>query len=203
MLKDILDVANKYAEGLKHVVDRRAQWLVKHNELKIHLTQIADDLNANSTYKQGFFVDILHAFNEDMNGTCSEMPSITFRSGDMPMLVTFHNTMGERKEYVEQGFRLTFNPTITGQIAILLFPHQSDLNKTPPPFATLAVLDDPATLTMDMADEIICKGIEWAYYSSFTGMSEQPDENDQAEASQPHEHTPIGFKRYETTEKVK
>ena len=202
MINDILNVANRYAEGLKHVQDRRAQWLIKHKELKDHLKEIADYLNTNAIYKQGFFLDTLHAYNEDMNGTCADMPSITFRSGEMPMQVKFRNSMGERKEYIEEGFHITFNPTITGQIVILLFPHYSDLNKTPPPYITLAVIDDPAQFTMDFADQVISKGMEAAFYTSFTGMSDRQEENEQAEGLLPQAYNSIGFKRYETTEKV-
>jgi len=204
MLNDILNIANLYDEGLKRVQDRRAKWLVKHKEIIAHLKEIADYLNSNAAYKQGFYVDTLHAFNEDMNGTCADMPSITFRSGEMPMLVTFRNSMGERKEYIEEGFRITFNPTITGQILVLLFPHYSELNQKPLPYLTLAVIDDPGTFTNDMAEEIVTNGIQAAFYSSFTGMSEQPvEENKHAEPVPAPHHNPIGFKRYETTEKVK
>ena len=118
------------------------------------------------------------------------------------MQVTFRNSLGERKELFEQGFHITFNPTITGQIIILLFPHYSELNKTQPPYLTLAIVDDPAQITMDFAEDIISKGMEAAYSTSFTGMGAQP-ENEQTEAQPPRAHNPIGFKRYETTEKVK
>src|SRR5438477_88031 len=120
MIEDILNSANKYADGIKQVCDRRAKWVKKHEELKNHLSEIADYLNKNAGYKQGFFIDTSHAFNEDMNGVCTEMPSVTFRSGDMPMLVTFRNSIGERKEYTEEGFRITFTPIITGEVIILL-----------------------------------------------------------------------------------
>ncbi len=203
MLNDILNIANMYAEGVKHVQDRRAQWLEKHKELKDHLKEIADHLNTNAAYKQGFFIDTLHAFNEDTNGTCADMPSISFRSGEMPMLVTFRNSMGERKEYMEQGFHITFNPMITGQILVLLFPHYNDLNKTPPPYTTLAIIDEPGELSTDAIDQLIIAGMNAAYYTSFTGISEVPQENGQNDGKPPRQQYPIGFKRYETTEKVK
>lgn len=197
MTTDILNAANLYAGGIKHVQDRRAAWLKKHKELKDHLVAVADDLNKNAAYKQGFFVDVLHAFNEDINGTCADMPSITFRSGDMSMLVTFKNSMGERREYTEFGFRITFNPLITGQILILLFPHTSDLNKTETQYSTLAVIDDPGQFTLDVADQVLARGIEAAWSTSFTGIGERNEEE------APHAQSPIGFKRYETTEQVK
>jgi hypothetical protein len=204
MFDDILKAANLYAEGIKHVQEKRASWLKKHKELKDHLKEVATYLNDNATYKQGFFVDTLHAFNEDINGTCSDMPSITFRSGDMPMLVTFKNSIGERKEYNEQGFRITFNPLITGQVIVLLFPHQSDLNKTETQYSTLAFIDDPALLDMKTVDQIIAKGIEGSWTSSFTGIGEQqPEEGNEGDIPAPHAHEPIGFKRFETTEHVK
>ncbi len=206
MIDNILKVADLYAQGIKHVEKRRAQWVAKHDELETHLKQIAATLNEKAEYKQGFFVDKLHAYNEDMNGSCAGMPSLTLRSGDMPMLMTFRNAMGERKEYTEAGFQISFNPTITGQVIVLLFPHQSDLSKPTNQYMTLAVIDEPGNITMDVIDEIIAKGMETAFYSSFTGMSEQnaPDGDTSADQQQqaPHAHNPIGFKRYETTEKV-
>jgi len=204
MLNDILKIANLYDSGLKHVESRRVQWLKKHVELRDHLKEVAEFLNKNAAYKQGFFIDTLHALNEDSGGTCAEMPSITFRSGSMPMLVSFKNAMGERKEYNEDGFRITFTPTITGQLIILLFPHTSDINKVVnPPYVTLSVIDEPNQLTMDVADQIILKGIEGAFYSSFTGMGEPGEaDNEQVPPLQVPKHNPIGFKRYETTEKV-
>ena len=204
MLNDILKVANLYDEGLKHVQARRDQWLEKHTELRDHLKEIADYLNSNATYKQGFFIDTMHAFNEDNGGTCAEMPSITFRTGSMPMHVSFKNGIGERKEYTEDGFRITFTPTINGQLIILLFPHTSDINKeATPQYATLSIIDYPEQLTMEIADQIIEKGMQGAFYSSFTGMGEPGEAiGEQAQPLQPPKHSPIGFKRYETTEKV-
>src|SRR3954466_10886823 len=119
MVNNILNAANLYTTGLKHVQDKRAAWLIKHEELKKHLKEVAKELNAKATYKQGFFVDTLQAFNEDINGTCAALPSVSFRSGDMSMLVTFKNSLGERKEYNEEGFHITLNPLITGQIVVL------------------------------------------------------------------------------------
>ena len=201
MMNDILKSANLYTGGLQHVQNRREQWMKKHVELKDHLKEIAAYLNANATYKQGFFVDTMHAFDEDMNGTSAAMPSVTFRSGSMPMLVTFRNSMGEKREYEEDGFHISFNPTITGVIVVLLRPHHSKLNKEEPQYITLSLIDDPATLTMEAADQIISKAIELAFYSSFTGISELQEENEQAPPA--NQHTPIGFKLHETTEKVK
>ena len=202
MLNDILNAANLYATGVKHVQEKRDQWLKKHVELKDHLKEVAEYLNTNAAYKQEFFVDVLHAFDEDMNGTSAAMPSITLRSGAMPMLVIFKNTMGEKKEYIEEGFHLTFAPTITGQVLVLLLPHQNPLNEEKPQYITLSILDDPEKLTMDLADQIISKGIEIAYYSSFTGISEQRGGMGQPQQVA-DQRNPIGFKLHETTEKVK
>lgn len=202
MLNDILNIANKYASGVALVQARRDEWLRKHKELNEHLKEIADHLNTSAAYKQGFFVDVLHAWNEDINGSCADMPSITFRSGDMPMLVTFHNSMGERKEYMERGFQITFSPTITGQVIAMLLPHANDLSNTPPEYVTLAVIDHLDRFTMDVADEIISKGMEGAFYSSFTGSGEN-EQTSETQAQQVQQHAPIGFTRYETTEKVK
>lgn len=202
MLNDILNIANRYGEGVKKVQERKDQWLAKHVELVAHLKEIADHLNKNTTYKQGFFIDTLHAFNEDMHGTCADIPSVTFRSGEMPMLVTFRNSMGERKEYIEEGFSITFNPTITGQVVVLLMPHTSDLNKAETPYSSLAIIDEPGSLTMDIVDQVIATGMEAAYYTSFTGMSEQGSGDEQPQAHIAAPRNPIGFKRYETTQKI-
>ena len=198
MLNDILNIANRYARGLEHVQNRKAQWLSKHIELKGHLKKIADDLNANALYKQGFFVDTLHAFNEEINGICTDMPSLTLRSGDMSLLVTFTNEKGDCKEYMEHGFQITFNPIITGEVLIFLQPHYSDMNKTKPELISLAIINEPGQMTMDIIDAIISKGMEMAFYSSFTGVAEQND--DEPNPADPPHHNPIGFKRYETTE---
>ena len=206
MLTDILNAANLYADGVKQVEERRQQWMKKHAELKAHLVEVAEYLNTNAAYKQGFFVDTLHAFDENINGTSAALPSVTLRSGPMSMLVTFRNTMGEKKEYIEEGFHITITPTITGQLIVFLIPHQSELNKNPPQYITLAVIDEPAKLTIDIADTIISKGIQMAFFSSFTGMSQlQPQDEDQAAPlpPAPHSRNPIGFKLHETTETVK
>ncbi len=202
MLDDILNATNLYAQGLKNVKERRTSWQEKHKELKEHLKVIADELNATAAYKPGFFVDTLHAFNEEINGICKEMTSVTLRCGDMPMLVTFHNSIGEKKEYTEEGFRISFIPSVTGEIMVLLYAHHSELDKNAPKVGTLAIIPDPSGFTMDMADEIIAKGIEMAFYTSFTGMAEVQDENEKPGERKEHPHNPIGFKRYETTEKV-
>ncbi len=202
MLEDILKVADKYADGVAHVRERRQQWQTKHEELKEHLEKIADYLDEKSEYKQGFFVDVLHAFNETMHGTCAEMPSISFRSGDMPMLITFRNSMGERKEYVEEGFSITFTPTITGQILVMLQPHYSDLNEKQPDDVALSVIDKPGLLTMDVVDRIVATGMDLAHRFSFTGMAEQIQMQEQPQIEQPIiGRNPIGFKRYETTQR--
>ena len=203
MLNDILSAANLYADGLKHVQEKRDQWLKKHVELKDHLKEVADYLNTNASYKQGFFVDVLHAFDENMNGTSATLPSLTLRSGPMPMLVLFRNNMGEKRDYIEEGFHLTFTPTITGQVVVLLLPHQNPLNKAQQQYNTLNVIDEPEKLSMDIVDQIISKGIELAFYSSFTGMSEQQNEEQQQPEQNIQDRNPIGFKLHETTEKVK
>ena len=204
MLNDILDIANRYASGLQHVHERKDKWIKKHDELKEHLTAVAVNLNAGTAYKQGFFVDSLHAFYEDMNGTCSEMRSLVFRSGDMPMQVVFSNEKGDKKEFTEHGFQVTFTPMVTGEIIVLLLPHYSELNKTPPSVTSLAIFNDPLALTMDETDKLIARGMEMAYFTSFTGIAEQQaeDELPSGPPKIPH-HNTIGFKRYETTEKNK
>jgi hypothetical protein len=201
MFDEILKVANRYDEGLTHVRTRREQWLDKYEMLRDHLKKIADHLNENAQYKQGFFVDTLRAYNEDINGTSSRMPSVTFRSGSMPMLVTFRNSMGEKKAYTEEGFSISFNPTITGQVVVLLQPHYSDLDKEQPELSMLAAINDPAEITEIVIDSIIAKGMEVAFYSSFTGMDQNPQEETETENSI-NKRNQIGFRRHDTTEKI-
>ena len=202
MFDNILNTANKYAIGFKNVNERRGQWLEKHKEVKEHLKSIAAALNAQASYNPGFFVDTNHAFNEEINGTCANMPSLTFRSGAMPLNIIFKNAAGERKEYVEEGFHISFIPTINGQVLILLLPHYSTLNNEKPEYIDLAVIDSPDNLTPDLIDQVIARGMEIAYYTSFTGMMEK-QQKAQASEEKTYEHAPIGFKRYESTEKVK
>ncbi len=203
MNSEILNAANKYAIGLKNVEYRREQWLKKHLEILAHLKEIANYLNANSTYKQPFYVDKNHAFNEDINGTCVELPSITFRTGEMPMMVIFKNVAGDKKEYFEEGFRITFSPTITGQIVVMILPHYNNFSHEQPQFKTMAVINDIEQISMDVIDQIILKGIEFAFYSSYTGISEFKNIDGQQQTQSPlPPHNPIGFKRYETTEKI-
>jgi len=201
MFDEILKVANLYDEGFTQVKDRREQWLNKFEKILDHLKELAQFLNEHAAYKQGFFVDRLHAFNEDIKGTSSRMPSLTFRSGPMPMLVTFRNTMGEKKTYSEEGFSISFNPTITGQIIVLLQPHYSDLDKDPPELNSLAMINEPGDITIQMVDEIIAKGMEAAFYTSFTGMGQAP-QDDENESVARQQRNPIGFKRHDTTEKI-
>lgn len=202
MFDRILKVADRYDEGLIKVQRRREQWMSKYEMVKEHLKVVAQHLNEHTRYKQGFFVDTMHAFNEEIKGTSSRMPSVMFRSGAMPMLVTFRNSMGEKKTYSEEGFSIAFTPTITGQIVVMLQPHFSDLDAEQPEMVNLAIINDPAQLSEAIIDEVIARGMELAYYSSFTGMTDVPaDESAPAENSL-NKRNVIGFKRYETTEKM-
>lgn len=200
MFDNVLKIADQYADGLTRVESRRKHWLDNHVLLRDHLKNLADYLNQNTKYKQGFFVDLLHAFNEDIRGTSARMPSVTFRSGSMPMDVTFRNSIGEKKTYREEGFRISFTPTITGQIIVLLQPHYSNLDNEEPEYSVLAVINEPEQLTKDIVDEIIAKGMGMAYYTSYTGMGDNQD--DEAESEKAFTRNPIGFKRYDTTEKI-
>lgn len=201
MLNRILEIANRYDEGLVRVQQRREHWLNKYEMLKDHLKSVADYLNENARYKQGFFVDTLHAFNEEIKGTSARMPSVTFRAGPMPMLVSFRNSMGEKKSYTEEGFNISFTPTITGQIIVLLQPHYSDLDKEEPALETLAIIHEPGMITEPVIDDIIARGMDAAYYSSFTGMGETRPNDDEPAENNKTKRNAIGFKRYETTEK--
>lgn len=201
MYDEILAIADMYAEGLTRVQKRREQWMEQYEMLRDHLTDMAKYLNEHARYKQGFYVDTLHAFNEDIKGTSSRMPSITFRSGEMPMMVTFRNAMGEKKNFAEEGFSISFNPTITGQIVVMLEPHYSDLDKEMPEPINLAIVEEPGLITTAVADEIITRGMKIAHYSSFTGMGQIPDDAEQVENAIT-KRNPIGFRRHDTTEKV-
>jgi hypothetical protein len=196
----ILDIANLYAKGLAGVDSRRSQWLEKYKEVSSHLKEIATYLNEHAAYKPGYFVDTSYAYNEEINGTCAKIPSVTFRSGVMPMNVSFKSASAEKKEYTEAGFHLTFMPTITGQVLVLLLPHSTSLDKEKPEEIHLAVVDNPSALTMNDLDTIIQKAMKMAFYSSFTGMVELQEQ--EIHKVQP-KHTPIGFKRHDSTEKVK
>ena len=198
-MKDLLDLANKYAEGLEKVLHRRQLWLEKYPLVIARLTEIAEFLNQNSLYKQTFYVDKLHAFNEEINGTCIELPSIAFRTGQMPMMVTFKDEKDNLLTYVEEGLKITFVPDITGQILIMIYPHYSNLDDEPAPCQTILIINDPVELTNQLVDQLIKKGLEIAYTSSFTGWAETSGEDEQNEY--PIHTNPIGFKRYETTEK--
>lgn len=201
VLNDILNAANLYADGLAHVQERRKQWLEKYKDIREYLKTFADHLNNNATYKQGFYVDTNHAFNEEIHGTCSGIPSLTFRSGDMPMQISFRNSGGERREYIEEGFYIVFTPTVTGQILIMLLPHYTSVSEEKPDYINLAVVDNPANLTEEVIGSILARGIEMAFYSSFTGMVEL-QKREMHETQKQQKYSPIGFKRHESTEKV-
>ena len=193
-MKDLLAAADRYAHGFNNVMDRRRKWIEKFPVLQKHLKDVADDLNARTAYKQQFYVDKLHAYSEEINGTCKELPSITFRSGSMPMQVVFRNAGGSTKEYYEEGFHITFAPTITGQIMVMITPHYSNLDENPPEFKTMVVINDPAQMTDDLVDHILAKGIEMAYYSSFTGLADVNPADGGTENAPP---SPIGFRKFE------
>lgn len=201
-MEKILEVANRYAQGRKEVEERRSRWLEHYKEVREHLAAIATTLNEKADYKPGFFVDVNHAYNEEINGTCAKMPSLSFRSGDMPLNISFKNANGERKEYTEEGFYIVFTPTITGQILVMLQPHYSTATSQRPEYEHIAMVDDPAQLTNDIIDQLIARGMEAAYYSSFTGMVALQQKELEESQKQQYRPTPIGFKRYESTEKV-
>lgn len=202
MIENILKVVNLYGEGLDEIQKRRSQWLLKYKELRAHMKEIATQLNNTATYKAGFFVDTSHAFNEEINGTCAEMPSLTFRCGDMPLMISFRSAVGERRDYMEEGFQLAFTPTVTGQILVLVQPHINSLNNEKLEMLTLSIIDQPANITIEDIDQLIAKGIEAAFYSSFTGILHL-QKREMNESQKQQQYSPIGFKRYESTEKVK
>lgn len=197
----ILEVANRYAQGQKEVEERRSAWLDHYKEVRTHLVAIATFLNEKAEYKPGFFVDVNHAYNEEINGTCARLPSLSFRSGDMPLNVSFKNAVGERKEYTEEGFYIVFTPTLTGQVLVLLQPHYSTSTGERPEYVNIAVIDNPGQLTNDIIDQLIARGMEEAYYTSFTGMVAQ-QHKELEESQKQYRPAPIGFKRYESTEKI-
>lgn len=202
MFDKILTAANRYDEGLARVYSRQDQWLAGHERVRDHLKAIADYLNQHTRYKQGFFVDTLHAFNEGMRGTSNRMPSVEFRSGEMPMPLTFRNSIGEKMTYKEEGFSVSFTPTITGQIMIVMQPHYSDLDNEPAEYITLGIVNEPSQLSDVMIEDVIEKCFEIAFHSSFTGMAERFMNNEQPPENLPIKRNPIGFRRHETTEKI-
>ena len=208
-MDNILNAANLYAKGLQEVLDRRKQWLEKYKEVQARMKQVAQELNANAEYKQNFYVDVNHAFNEETSGTCENLPSLTFRSGEMPLMLIFKNAMNDKKEYMESGFHITLTPTVTGEILIMLLPHHTSLTTEKAEYINLGMVENPASLSMEMVNDILAKGIEMAFYSSFTGAvalqrrSVVTDQRAQEQQQQPQQYQPIGFKRHESTEKVK
>lgn len=200
MLNEILKIADQYSQGLAQVKARKSAWLKKHIELKDHLKEIAEYLNQNTTYKQGYYVDLLHAFDEASNGTCEDMPSVAFRSGDMPMMVSLTGEGCKIDDFTEHGFSISFNPSITGEVHVLLYPHHNNLSKTTPEVIPMAVISDPETISTAMIDDLIVRCMTLSYYSSFTGITDLENQS-QAAAEQP-KYNPIGFKRYATTEKT-
>ncbi len=200
MNNEILNAANKYARGLKNVEARRSQWLEKYKQVRDQLKEIAAELNEKSDYKPGYFVDSSHAYNHEINGTCANIPAITFRSGSMPMNVSFKNPVSGHLDYTENGFHITFMPAITGQVLVLLELHSSNIDNQKPEEVNLAVFDNPASITNIDVDALMLKAIKMAFYTSFTGMIDLQEE--EITKTQP-KYSPIGFKRYESTEKVK
>ncbi|MEI8278593.1 MAG: hypothetical protein WCG87_02450 [Bacteroidota bacterium] len=189
-MDNLLKAANKYAEGLKHVERRRATWQIISKELKGILLEIADHLNSTAEYKPGYYVDLSHAYDDEINGTCVQMPLVTFRSGNMPMGMSFNSSVNGIKEYTEKGFKIGFYPAVTGLIFVMLHLHHNDFQPEELPPASLMVIDDPNELSKELVQELIAQGIETAYQSSYTGISEHQEPT----------YSPIGFKMHDTTE---
>ncbi|NDC42602.1 MAG: hypothetical protein EBZ77_13820 [Chitinophagia bacterium] len=201
MNNTILNAANLYAKGLEEVQRKRKDWLSKYKEVRDILKETAVYLNENADYKPGYFVDTNHAFNEEINGTCADIPSITFRCGEMPLHISFRNASGERREYAEEGFLLLFTPTITGQVVVMLRPHHSSLAPETPQFVNLAIIDEPGKLTVEDVNTLVTKGLETAFSTSYTGMGSLHRKDAEA-PGKPKEYVPIGFKRFESTQHV-
>lgn len=186
----ILKAANKYAEGVTHVEKRRVKWLLKSNELKAMLLEIADHLNTNAEYKPGYYVDLSHAYDDEINGTCVQMPLLTFRSGNMSMGMSFNSAVNGIKEYTEKGFRIGFYPAVTGLVFVMLHLHHNDFQPEELPPVSLMVIDNPDELTKELVQELIAQGIETAFQSSYAGISEHQEPT----------YSPIGFKMHDSTE---
>lgn len=199
MLTDLLNAANKYTDGINNVQQRKHEWQKKSIEIRDHLKEIATYLDTNSTYKPGFYVDTYHAFIEEINGVCNEFSSVTFRCGETDMGLVFRNNMGQKKAFVEKGFQLTFNPTITGQVLILLLPHHSDLTDKEPEYINIGVINNIEQFNNDALDTVVSKALEIAFHTSFAGMAEQQEI---PQAPPVHHYTPIGFKKFDSTEKL-
>jgi hypothetical protein len=191
MSKKITAIVNKYAEGIEHVERRREDWLQKAKEVKSVLKRIAEELETEAKYKPGFHVDELHAYDDEINGTCVKMPSITFKCGNMSMGITFNNSVNGEKEYVEKGFMIGFYPAITGLVYVMLYLHKNDFQAQATPPVNLMVINEPKDLSESAIENIVAQGVEIAFHSSYAGISEQSEEP---------EYTPIGFRKRDSTE---
>lgn len=192
IMENILQAANLYAQGLTNVNARREAWLQKLPEIKQQLKTIAKYLNENAAYKPGYYVDTFYAYDEEIKGICMRMPSLGFRSGVMPMFLDFSNEEHKTKGYKESGFRINFSPIVTGQVVVTIVYHSNAFIQTDPPYEAMEVFDNPLEITTEVVEALLARGIEEAYYSSYTGLAEKKQ----------MPYTPIGFKtqRTETTE---
>ncbi len=199
-MDEILKIANKYAKGQADVLNRRNEWLQKSKEVLAQLKEIAAFLNEKGEYGAKYHVDVHLAYNEENHGTCEGLPSITFRSGQMPLHITFRNVGGTNVEFVEEGFHLTFTPSIAGEILVLLVPHTGNFTREQPELEEVAIIENPGAITREIINTIMAKGLEAAYFSSYTGLIERQN-LEQDEEQKQYQRVPIGFKRFETTEK--
>jgi hypothetical protein len=83
----------------------------------------------------------------------------------------------------------------------LLQPHYSNGSEKPE-FINIAIVDHPKQLTSEVIDELVAKAMEVAFYSSFTGMVDLQQHEMQQESQKQYKPEPIGFRRYESTQKV-
>ena len=193
-MEQILQAANKYSEGLNAVLKRRKDWLDHYKTVRERLQKIAEYLNTNSSYKQHFVVHTHRAYNDSIEGSCTEVSALVFKSGEMSQHLTFRNAIGEHAEYVEGGFELTFSPSITGQIVLMMLPHTGTMNIHKREQQVVAIIDNPMSLTHDLIDDIVTKALMAAFHTSFTGMAEQNEEM-MTEQAKIQQRTPIGFRR--------
>jgi len=195
MTEQILQAANRYAEGVNAVEQRRHAWMQKAIDVEKHLKEIADYLNANAAYKANYYTEVQHAYDEHTDGSCIAMAAVMFGTRKMPMMLVFEDKDKKKKEVFESGFVLSFSPSVTGQIVVQLLPHHNELQPEPPVPVVLEIIDEVDKLTNEDLDGLIIAALTNALHTSFTGVAE-------AEKYNKETRTPIGFRMHEGTTTV-
>ena len=185
MIEQILQAANRYADGVNAVEQRRHAWAQKAIEVEKHLKEIADYLNTNAAYKANYHTEVQHAYDEHSDGSCIAMPAVILGSGKMPMLLVFEDKDKKKKEIFESGFELSFNPSVTGQIIVQLIPHHNELQQQPPMPVVLEIIDDVSKITNEDLDALVINAL-----------------TAEAERYNKETRTPIGFRMHELPQTI-